>query len=163
MVETLKDTKDYKFMKEKAKLLELSEREVYILASIVERETLQDDEKPRMAGVYYNRLRQDWKLEADPTVKFAIGDFGLRRILNRHLEFDSPFNTYKYQGLPPGPISMASIASIDAVLNLEKHNYMFFCSKGDGTGYHSFARTLAQHNRNAAIYRENMRRSGAWN
>ncbi len=149
--------------KEKATQLGLSPKEVYILASIVERETLQDDEKRRMAGVYYNRLKKNWKLEADPTVKFAIGNFSLRRILNEHLEFDSPFNTYKYEGLPPGPISMASIASIDAVLNVEEHDYMFFCAKGDGSGYHSFAKTLAQHNRNARIYRNNMRKKGAWN
>ena len=148
----------------KAKNLGLTPDEVYTLASIVERETLQNDEKKRMAGVYYNRLKNNgWKLEADPTVKFAIGDFGLRRILNKHLEFDSPYNTYKYKGLPPGPISMASIASIDAVLNLENHDYMFFCAKGDGSGYHNFAKSLQQHNRNAMIYRNNMRKSGAWN
>ena len=148
----------------KAEQLELTKEEVYILASIVERETLQNDEKERMAGVYYNRLKtKGWRLEADPTVKFAIGDFALRRILNKHLAFDSPYNTYKYGGLPPGPISMASIASIDAVLNVEKHNYMFFCAKGDGSGYHNFAKSLAQHNRNAATYRANMRKSGAWN
>lgn len=147
---------------QKAKALGLSPEEVYILASIIERETLQNDEKQRMAGVYYNRLKKGWKLDADPTVKFAIGDFSLRRILNKHLAFDSPYNTYKYQGLPPGPISMASIASIDAVLNVENHDYMFFCAKGDGSGYHNFAKTLAQHNRNAAIYRANMRKSGAW-
>ncbi|MEM1120550.1 MAG: endolytic transglycosylase MltG [Bacteroidota bacterium] len=149
---------------EKAKKLDLTKNEVYALASIVERETLQNDEKKRMAGVYYNRLKtKGWRLEADPTVKFAVGDFGLRRILNKHLQIDSPYNTYKNQGLPPGPISMASIASIDAVLNVEKHDYMFFCAKGDGSGYHNFAKSLAQHNRNAAIYRSNMRKSGAWN
>ncbi|MEM6320583.1 MAG: endolytic transglycosylase MltG [Bacteroidota bacterium] len=150
--------------KAKAKALGLTPEEVYVLASIVERETNQNDEKRRMAGVYYNRLKtKGWRLEADPTVKFAVGDFGLRRILNTHLQLDSPYNTYKYGGLPPGPISMASIASIDAVLNVEKHDYMFFCSKGDGSGYHSFAKSLKQHNRNAAIYRANMRKSGAWN
>jgi UPF0755 protein len=148
---------------EKAKKLGLSPEEVYTLASIVERETLQKDEKQRMAGVYYNRLQQGWKLDADPTVKFAMQDFGLRRILNKHLEFDSPYNTYRYGGLPPGPISMASISSIDAVLNVESHDYMFFCAKGDGSGYHNFAKSLSQHNRNAAIYRANMRKSGAWN
>lgn len=146
-----------------AKRLDLTPDEVYTLASIVERETLQNDEKKRMAGVYYNRLKtKGWRLGADPTVKFALGDFGLRRILNKHLAFDSPYNTYKYDGLPPGPISMASIASIDAVLNVESHDYMFFCAKGDGSGYHSFAKNLAQHNRNAVIYRNNMRKSGAW-
>ncbi len=149
---------------EKAKKLDLTRNEVYALASIVERETLQNGEKKRMAGVYYNRLKtRGWRLEADPTVKFAVGDFGLRRILNKHLQIDSPYNTYKNQGLPPGPISMASIASIDAVLNVESHDYMFFCAKGDGSGYHNFAKDLKQHNRNAAIYRNNMRKSGAWN
>lgn len=149
---------------QKAKDLDLSPEQVYILASIVERETLQNGEKKRMAGVYYNRLKtKGWRLEADPTVKFAIGDFALRRILNEHLQFDSPYNTYKYGGLPPGPISMASIASIDAVLNVESHDYMFFCAKGDGSGYHNFAKSLSQHNRNAALYRSNMRKSGAWN
>lgn len=148
----------------KAKKLGLTPNEVYVLASIVERETLKNDEKKRMAGVYYNRLKtKGWRLEADPTVKFAVGDFSLRRILNKHLQIDSPYNTYKNQGLPPGPISMASIASIDAVLNVEDHDYMFFCARGDGSGYHNFAKSLAQHNRNAAIYRSNMRKSGAWN
>ena len=147
----------------KAKKIGLSAKETYTLASIVERETRQNDEKQRVAGVYYNRLNtKGWKLEADPTVKFATGDFGLRRILNKHLAIDSPYNTYKYPGLPPGPISMASISSIDAVLNVEDHKYMFFCARGDGSGYHNFARTLAQHNTNAAKYRRNMRASGAW-
>lgn len=149
--------------KAKAEKLNLTPKEVYTLASIVERETRQADEKKRVAGVYYNRLNKEgWKLEADPTVKFATGDFGLRRILNKHLAIDSPYNTYKYPGLPPGPISMASISSIDAVLNVEDHRYMFFCARGDGSGYHNFARTLAQHNANAVKYRRNMRASGAW-
>jgi len=147
----------------KAETLGLTPKEVYTLASIVERETRKNDEKKRVAGVYYNRLKtKGWRLEADPTVKYATGDFGLRRILNKHLEIDSPYNTYKYPGLPPGPISMASIASIDAVLNVEDHQYMFFCAKGDGSGYHNFAKTLSQHNANAAKYRRNMRKSGAW-
>lgn len=147
----------------KAKVLGLSPKEVYTLASIVERETQKNDEKRRMAGVYHNRLiTKGWKLEADPTVKFATKDFGLRRILNKHLAIDSPYNTYKYPGLPPGPISMASIASIDAVLNRESHKYMFFCAKGDGSGYHNFAKTLSQHNVNAANYRRNLRKRGVW-
>lgn len=147
----------------KSKSLGLTPRETYTLASIVERETRQKDEKARVAGVYYNRLnKKGWKLEADPTVKYATKDFGLRRILNKHLAIDSPYNTYKYPGLPPGPISMASISSIDAVLNVEDHKYMFFCARGDGSGYHNFAKTLAQHNANAAKYRRNMRASGAW-
>jgi len=149
---------------QKAKELGLSPLQVYTLASIVERETHQNPEKSRVAGVYYNRLNtKGWKLEADPTVKFATGDFGLKRILNKHLEIDSPYNTYRNPGLPPGPISMASISSIDAVLNVEDHKYMFFCARGDGSGFHNFAKSLAQHNANAAKYRKNMRASGAWN
>ncbi len=149
--------------RQKAEKLGLTPDETYTLASIVERETVQNDEKRRVAGVYYNRLNTEgWKLEADPTVKFATGDFGLRRILNKHLAIDSPYNTYKNPGLPPGPISMASISSIDAVLNVEDHKYMFFCARGDGSGFHNFAKTLAQHNANAVKYRRNMRNSGAW-
>ena len=134
--------------------------EVYTLASIVERETLQSSEKPRMAGVYLNRLDIDMLLQADPTCVFATRDFSTPRVTNYHLKFDSPYNTYMYTGLPPGPISMASISSIDAVLNREDHKYLYFCAKGDGTGFHSFARTLAQHNQNAAIYRRNLKKRG---
>ena len=107
-------------------------------------------------------------MQADPTVIYAIKevkgqDYVVKRVLFADLEINSPYNTYKYGGLPPGPISMASIASIDAVLNVEQHDYMFFCAKGDGSGYHNFAKSLKQHNRNAAIYRANMKKSGAWN
>lgn len=144
----------------KAELLKLSPTEVYTLASIVEKETLQNDEKRRMAGVYYNRLSVDMKLQADPTAVFARRDFNTRRVTNYHLKFDSPYNTYRYKGLPPGPIAMASISSIDAVLNHEKHDYLYFCAKGDGSGYHTFAKTLAAHKRNAKIYRENRKRRG---
>ncbi len=138
----------------KAKALKLSKEEVYTLASIVERETNKNDEKKRIAGVYLNRLRQGILLQADPTVVFANQDFGIRRVLNKHTAIDSPYNTYKYAGLPPGPISMASIASLDAVLNAEKHDYIFFCAKPDESGYHAFAKTLRGHNENARIYRK---------
>lgn len=138
----------------------LSESEVYTLASIVEKETLRADEKERMAGVYLNRLKTGMLLQADPTSVFATRDFDTKRVTDYHTNFDSPYNTYKYKGLPPGPIAMASISSIDAVLNAEKHDYTYFCARGDGSGYHNFARTLAQHNRNAAIYRENLRKRG---
>jgi UPF0755 protein len=136
----------------KAMLLGLSKIQVSILASIVEEETNKNDEKARIAGVYINRLKKGMLLQADPTVKFAVGDVTLIRILDRHLEIASPYNTYKYTGLPPGPICIPSIASIDAVLNYENHNYLFFCAKPDLSGYHNFAITLSQHNIYAAQY-----------
>ncbi|RMF32003.1 MAG: endolytic transglycosylase MltG [Bacteroidetes bacterium] len=142
---------------EKARALGLSPVEVYTLASIVEKETNRDDEKPRMAGVYLNRLRRNMLLQADPTAVFARRDFETSRVTDFHTKFDSPYNTYKYPGLPPGPIYMASIASIDAVLNAEKHDYLYFCARGDGSGYHSFAKTLRGHNQNVARYRRNLR------
>lgn len=143
--------------KAKADSLNLSLSEVYTLASIVERETNQNTEKQRMAGVYLNRLRINMLLQADPTCVFATRDFGAKRVLDYHKFFDSPYNTYLYVGLPPGPISMASIPSLDAVLNYEKHDYLYFCAKPDGSGFHTFAKTLAQHNVNAALYRESLR------
>lgn len=142
---------------DKASKLKLTPRQVYTLASIIERETLQDDEKQRMAGVYYNRLQEGMRLQADPTAVFASRDFNTHRVTNYHLKFDSPYNTYRYAGLPPGPITMASISSIDAVLDLEKHDYIFFCARGDGSGYHNFAHTLQEHKKNAAQYRKNRR------
>ncbi len=145
---------------QKAKDLNLSKEEIYTLASIVERETNSKAEKPRIAGVYYNRLQRGIPLQADPTVVFATREFGLRRVLFRHLEVESPYNTYKYAGLPPGPISMTSIASLDAVLNVEDHDYIYFCAKGDGSGTHSFAKTLAGHNQNAVRYRKNLKKRG---
>ena len=146
--------------KAKAKKQGLSSVEVYTLASIVQRESLQNAERPRIAGAYLNRLERGIKLQADPTVVFATGLFDLRRVLNKHLEFDSPYNTYKYAGLPPGPISMSSIGSIDAVLNPESHNYIFFCAKGDGSGTHSFAKTMAGHSQNIAVYKKNLKKRG---
>jgi UPF0755 protein len=141
---------------EKAKALELSPTEVYTLASIVECESQYKPERPRIAGVYLNRLKKNgWKLEADPTVVYAVGDFTIRRVLNVHLETDSPYNTYKYAGLPPGPIYMSSINSIDAVLNYEQHDYMFFCAKPREEGQantHAFAKTHNAHLRNARRY-----------
>ncbi len=144
----------------KADKLGLDRNEVYTLASIVEKETLRNEEKTRMAGVYLNRLRIGMLLQADPTAVFATRDFDTPRVTDYHTLFDSPYNTYKYAGLPPGPISMASISSIDAVLNAEKHDYLFFCAVGDGTGFHNFAKTLSQHNQNAARYRANLRKRG---
>jgi UPF0755 protein len=133
----------------KAKALGLTEKQVYILASIVERETNYNPEKPTIAGVYLNRLKIDMKLQADPTSVFATRDFTTRRVTEYHTTFDSPYNTYVYKGLPPGPISMASIPSIDAVLNHEKHNYLYFCAKPDDSGSHAFAESFAAHKVNA--------------
>jgi UPF0755 protein len=143
--------------REKATQLGLSPTEVYTLASIVEKETNQNSEKRRIAGVYLNRLRIGMRLQADPTCIFATRDFEATRVLDFHIEFDSPYNTYKYAGLPPGPITMASIASIDAVLNPEQHKFMYFCAVGDDSGLHQFAETLAGHNQNVNRYRRKLR------
>lgn len=137
---------------ELAKKKGLSPVQVSILASIVNKETNKTDEMARIAGVYLNRLRGGWLLQADPTLVFAVGDFELKRVLNVHKEVESPYNTYKYAGLPPGPICIPSLESINAVLHAEKHNYYYFCAKEDFSGYHNFAKTLAEHNRNAQRY-----------
>ncbi|MDR2292992.1 MAG: endolytic transglycosylase MltG [Prevotellaceae bacterium] len=131
----------------------LTQGEVSIIASIVAEETNLISEMPAIAGVYINRIKSGMLLQADPTVKFATGDFSIRRILNKHISYDSPYNTYKYKGLPPSPICMPSIAAIDAVLNYEHHDYYYFCAKDDFSGKHVFAKTLAQHNQNANAYR----------
>jgi UPF0755 protein len=131
--------------KEKAKNAGLSLPEVSILASIVEKETLKNDEKPRVAGVYLNRLKNGMLLQADPTLVYAIKDFSIKRVLNIHKETDSPYNTYKYKGLPPGPICVPEISSVDAVLNYEKHEYLYFCAREDFSGYHNFSKNYAQH------------------
>ncbi len=123
----------------------LTRLEVMTLASIVEEETNKEDEKPAVAGIYLNRVRKNWRLEADPTVKYAVGDFSLKRVLNIHLEIDSPYNTYMYEGIPPGPICTPTIPSIDAVLNGERHDYMYMCARADGSGYHHFSETLQEH------------------
>ena len=144
----------------KAKAVGLSPAEVYTLASIVEKESLAATERPRIAGVYLNRLKRGMPLQADPTAVFATREFDVGRVLNRHIEFDSPYNTYRYAGLPPGPITMSSVGSIDAVLQPEEHNYVYFCARGDGSGEHNFATTLAGHSRNIAIYVANLRKRG---
>lgn len=132
-----------------AQQLGLSPIEVVTLASIVERECKWDDEMPRVAGVYLNRLKKGMLLQADPTVVFANQDFKIRRVLKRHLKIDSPYNTYKYKGLPPGPICTPSATTIDHVLNAEKHKFIYFCAKEDFSGYHTFAATHKQHSINA--------------
>ncbi|WBL43582.1 endolytic transglycosylase MltG [Algoriphagus halophytocola] len=138
--------------KSKASQLGLNEREVSTLASIVQAESQKADERPRIAGVYLNRLRLNMPLQADPTLVFALGNFELKRVLNVHKEVDSPYNTYMYAGLPPGPINLPDINSLDAVLNAEEHKYLYFCAKADFSGYHAFATNLAQHNANARRY-----------
>jgi UPF0755 protein len=138
----------------------LSQVEVSVIASIVEQETRMNDEKPIIAGVYLNRYKKGWKLEADPTLVYALGDFTIRRVLNEYKEIDSPYNTYMYTGLPPGPICMPSIASLDAVLNYQQHNYLFFCAREDFSGYHSFASTYAQHLRNARRFQNELNKRG---
>lgn len=126
--------------------------EAYILASIVEKETNYDAERARIAGVYLNRLREGMKLQADPTVVFAVGDFTLQRVLYKHLEMDSPYNTYLYEGLPPGPICMPSLQSLEAVILAEQHDYYFFCAQPDNSGKHAFAKTYSEHLKNAAAF-----------
>ncbi|MDD4847220.1 MAG: endolytic transglycosylase MltG [Bacteroidales bacterium] len=136
-----------------AKSIQLSRNDVVTLASIVEKETSFQNEKATIAGVYMNRLHSNWPLQADPTLKFAVGDPTLKRILNSHKLIDSPYNTYLYLGLPPGPICLPSISSIDGVFHYERSYYYYFCAKPDLSG-HVFSKTLAEHNRNAAIYRK---------
>lgn len=143
----------------KAKALKLSPIEVITMASIVDEETANNGEKPMVAGMYYNRLTlrnaeypQGMPLQADPTIKFAWKDFELRRIYHKLLIIDSPYNTYRYAGLPPGPIRIPSVAGIDAVLNLTHHDYMYMCAKEDFSGTHNFARTYKEHLANAAKY-----------
>lgn len=148
--------------KEKAASINLNPVKVSILASIIDEETNKNEEKKRIAGVYINRLQKGYRLQADPTVKFALGDFSIRRVLNDHLEINSPYNTYKFRGLPPGPIRIPSITSIEAVLNYERHEYMYFCAKEDFSGYHVFARTLTQHNKNARAYRRALDKEKIW-
>ncbi|MBK5720839.1 endolytic transglycosylase MltG [Dysgonomonas sp. Marseille-P4677] len=144
----------------KAKTINLSSIEVSTLASIVEEECTYTDEYPIVAGLYLNRLQLGQALQADPTVKFAVGDFSLRRILNKHLEIDSPYNTYKYSGLPPGPIRMPSIKGLEAVLNHATHDYLYMCAKEDFSGRHNFAKTFSEHQRNASLYRNELNKRG---
>lgn len=143
-----------------AKTLNLTPIEVATLASIVEEEASYSDEYPIVAGLYLNRLRKGMRLEADPTVKFAVADFTLRRILYRHLETESPYNTYKVEGLPPGPIRIPSIKAIDATLQPQSHKYLFMCAKEDLSGRHNFATTHAEHSRNAARYQRALNSRG---
>ncbi|MFT3738874.1 MAG: endolytic transglycosylase MltG [Breznakibacter sp.] len=146
----------------KAKALGLTQLEISTLASIIDEETSRNDEKADIAGLYLNRLKKGMPLQADPTIKFALGNFAINRVLSADLKVDSPYNTYKNAGLPPGPIRMPSIAAIDAVLSPIRHDYLYMCAKEDFSGYHNFAKTLDQHNRNAARYRKALRERNIW-
>jgi UPF0755 protein len=142
---------------EKAKALKMSKEEVITLASIVQKETAKNSERPIVAGLYLNRLKDGWPLQADPTIIYSIRelkgqDFAVKRVLTADLEINSPYNTYKNIGLPPTLISMPDISSIDAVLNADNHKYMYMCASVDKIGFHTFAKTLTQHNNNAAKY-----------
>ena len=143
----------------KAEALNLTPQEVYSIAAIVQKETAKTDERPRVAGVYLNRLRDGIKLDADPTVIYAVKrekndwDMVIKRVLYKDLEVDSPYNTYRNRGIPPGPIFMPDVTAIQAVLNPEKHNYYYFVADVENFGYHKFAKTLSQHNANSAAYR----------
>ena len=134
---------------EKLDKINLEQKEVIVLASIVASESRMLDEADRIAGVYMNRLNSNMRLQADPTLVFAANDYTIRRVLNKHKRIKSPYNTYIHKGLPPGPIRLASKNYIDAVLNYEKHDYIFMCAKDDFSGYHAFATNLTDHNRNA--------------
>ena len=149
----------------KAKNLNLTKDEVITLASIVQKETAQNTERPIVAGLYLNRHKIGMPLQADPTVIYAVKeikgqDFVIKRVLNADLQIKSPYNTYKNNGLPPTLIAMPDISAIDAVLNYTKHNYYYMCASVDKIGYHDFAKTLAQHNRNAAKYQRWLNKQG---
>ena len=143
-----------------AEAIGLTPIEVATLASIVEEETAVNAEKPIVAGLYINRLKRGMLLQADPTVKFSLQEFGLKRILYKHLEVDSPYNTYKYAGLPPGPIRVPSYQGLESILNYTKHNYLYMCAKEDFSGTHNFAVTSAQHAANARKYQQALNRRG---
>lgn len=140
--------------RQKADSLGLDLIQVTILASIVQAEVSHNEELPIVAGLYLNRLRKNMFLQADPTLIYGIGDFSIRRVLNVHKEIDSPYNTYRNLGLPPGPINFPSIKSLDAVLNYDQHKYLYMCAKEDFSGYHNFSTNLREHNINARKYQQ---------
>ncbi|MGM0531070.1 MAG: endolytic transglycosylase MltG [Bacteroidota bacterium] len=142
--------------KNKAESIGLTPVEVFTLASIVKEETPRPEEMPRIAGVYINRLETGMRLQADPTIKYAIGDTSVNRILDKHLKKESPYNTYKYAGLPPGPISFPSINAIESVLNYENHDYLYFSARADFSGYHNFSENHYQHIQNARKYQQKL-------
>lgn len=144
--------------RQKAQAIGLTPIEVSILASIVQAESVKPDEAPIIAGLYINRLKQDIPLQADPTLVFAVGDFTLKRVLNEHKEIDSPYNTYKNRGLPPGPVNMAEMFAINAVLDYTKSNYLYMCAKEDFSGRHNFTHSYRQHLNNAQRYQRALTR-----
>lgn len=145
---------------QKAAQLQLTKKDVAILASIVQKETHRKDEMPVVAGVYYNRLKRGMLFQADPTIIYAMNDRSIRRVQGAMLKVESPYNTYRYKGLPPGPICVPSVQAIDAVLNLKRHAYIYFCAKEDFSGYHNFAASFAQHQVNARNYQRMLNRRG---
>jgi len=148
---------------QKAEKIGLTKQEISVLASIVQAEQrAHNDEKAKVAGLYINRLNRNMLLQSDPTLIFASGDFTKKRVLNRDKEIESPYNTYKYAGLPPGPINMPEISSIDAVLNYEKHNYIFMCAKEDFSGYHNFSTNAKQHGIYAGRYQQALNKRKIW-
>ena len=149
-----------KSRQEKSTALGLNPNEVCTLASIIDEETSNNPEKPMIARMYLNRLKKGMPLQADPTVKFALKDFALKRIYHNMLSTDSPYNTYKNTGLPPGPIKVASVAGIDAVLNAPSHNYLYMCAKEDFSGTHNFASSYSEHLMNAAKYSKALNERG---
>ena len=148
--------------KDKAEQLGMNQVEVSILASIVDAETNQREEAPTVAGLYLNRLERNIALQADPTLVFAHQDFTIRRVLDKHKEIESPYNTYKYTGLPPGPIRLPDGPMIDAVLNHKDHSYLYMCAKEDFSGYHNFATNLRDHLNNAARYQRALSQKGIY-
>ena len=149
--------------RKQADSLRMTPTEVSILASIVESETNKPDEAPMVAGLYLNRLQRNIALQADPTLVFAAQDFTIKRVLNKHKEIDSPYNTYKYTGLPPGPIRVPSPNAVEAVLNHQDHNYLYMCAREDFSGYHNFATNLQAHLANAQRYQRALSKAGIYN
>jgi UPF0755 protein len=144
--------------KQKATALALTRQQIGILASIVQKETYQPTEMPTVAGVYYNRLKRRMPLQADPTILYAINDKSIKRVSGKMLDINSPYNTYRVKGLPPGPICVPSVQAIDAVLNMQQHKYLYFCAKEDFSGFHRFAASFAEHARNAQKYQRELNR-----
>jgi UPF0755 protein len=146
--------------KAKAIALNLTPQQISILASIVQKETYQKAEMPVVAGVYYNRLKKGMPFQADPTILYAVNDKSIRRVSGQMLKINSLYNTYIYTGLVPGPICVPSVQAIDAVLNLQRHNYIYFCAKEDFSGFHNFATSFAQHQVNARKYQRELNKRG---